>query len=327
LRNNQEIPRFVLYGEDTTDVEMDFLHLETIRVRSSLHDWIIRPHAHPEHAQVFLVTSGRADLTAEGRSTALVAPALFVIPAGTVHGMRFEPGSDGFVLTLASAYGRALAAADATLSEALADLATVSLDSDDAGLAEVTSDFERLARDFVWPAPGRRAAIGAHTVRILVFVLRHAGHAEGAGAPPRRDADLLRTFRERVERDFRKGLPVGLYARGLAVTQARLNAACRRETGRSASRIIHDRVMLEAKRNLLYTGMSVAEVAHAVGFADPAYFSRFFARFAGEPPGRFRAGRSEDAGGAAPMGGPAGEPSVRPAMVAGRPQREGWEAR
>ena len=54
------------------------------------------------------------------------------------------------------------------------------------------------------------------------------------------------------------------------------------------------RIYEEAKRNLLYTGMTVAEVAHALGFGDPAYFSRFFARFAGEPPGRFRASRRGD---------------------------------
>lgn len=294
MQESRRIPQFVLYGEETTDVEMDFLHLETIRARSPLHDWVIRPHAHPDHAQVFLVTEGGVDVWAEGQRTALRAPSLFAVPAGTVHGMRFDPDSDGFVLTLSRAYARFLAAADPALATAVTRFLTLDLAADPEGIGEAASDFARLSRDFVWPAPARRAAIAASTTRILVFVLRRMGETGTGDGQRNRDVEIVTAFRERIERDFRKGLPMGQFARGLAVTEARLNTACRRVAGRSASRLVHDRIMLEAKRSLLYTGMTVAEVSNAVGFTDPAYFSRFFARFAGEPPGRFRTSRREE---------------------------------
>ena len=46
--------------------------------------------------------------------------------------------------------------------------------------------------------------------------------------------------------------------------------------------------MTEAKRCLIYTAMSVAEIGYALGFDDPAYFSRFFSKRTGLPPGRLR---------------------------------------
>ncbi|OEU97266.1 hypothetical protein AN217_04555 [Streptomyces qinglanensis] len=46
--------------------------------------------------------------------------------------------------------------------------------------------------------------------------------------------------------------------------------------------------MLEAKRLLAGTAMTVRQVAHEVGFADPAYFCRFFRRETGASPGEFR---------------------------------------
>ena len=49
---------------------------------------------------------------------------------------------------------------------------------------------------------------------------------------------------------------------------------------------------LEAKRGLLYTNMTVSEVADSCGFEDPAYFSRFFARETGESPRSYRLARS-----------------------------------
>lgn len=47
--------------------------------------------------------------------------------------------------------------------------------------------------------------------------------------------------------------------------------------------------MLEAKRALVYTAVTGAEIGHDVGFDDPAYFNRFFTRRMGIAPGKWRA--------------------------------------
>jgi AraC family transcriptional activator of pobA len=51
--------------------------------------------------------------------------------------------------------------------------------------------------------------------------------------------------------------------------------------------------MREARRNLAYTSMSVATVAYALGFGDPAYFTRAFTRTVGVSPRTFRAQLAE----------------------------------
>lgn len=61
--------------------------------------------------------------------------------------------------------------------------------------------------------------------------------------------------------------------------------------GRSALEVVHDRLLLEAKRDLIYTSMTVKEVSNALCFSDPAYFTRFFARNAGLSPTAFRDAR------------------------------------
>ena len=62
----------------------------------------------------------------------------------------------------------------------------------------------------------------------------------------------------------------------------------RRKGGAAPMALVHERLMVEAKRMLIYTPLSVAEVAYDLGFDDPAYFSRFFAEREGTPPSRFR---------------------------------------
>ena len=57
--------------------------------------------------------------------------------------------------------------------------------------------------------------------------------------------------------------------------------------------IIRQRLLLEAERLSAHTEMAVSEIAYALNFEDPAYFSRFFRRLAGQSPGEFRQGLSE----------------------------------
>jgi len=78
-------------------------------------------------------------------------------------------------------------------------------------------------------------------------------------------------------------------ARALAVTPTHLSRVVRLATGAPASRLIEARVMREARRLLAYTNLQVATIAYSLGFADPAYFSRAFARAEGLPPRAFRA--------------------------------------
>jgi AraC family transcriptional regulator, transcriptional activator of pobA len=47
--------------------------------------------------------------------------------------------------------------------------------------------------------------------------------------------------------------------------------------------------MREARRNLAYTKLSISSIAYALGYSDPAYFSRTFSRDAGVSPRQFRA--------------------------------------
>jgi AraC family transcriptional activator of pobA len=74
----------------------------------------------------------------------------------------------------------------------------------------------------------------------------------------------------------------------LNVTPAQLRAASLEVTGKPPVRVLDERILLEAKRTLTYTNMTIAETAYSLGFSDPAYFSRFFSRLAGESAGSFR---------------------------------------
>ena len=95
-------------------------------------------------------------------------------------------------------------------------------------------------------------------------------------------------FRELLESNIRTNRAPSFYAERLNITVAYLNEAINAVWGTSVSRNIQDEIILQAKRQLVYTTTSVKEIAQGLGFDDYSYFTRLFTKVAGVPPTLFR---------------------------------------
>jgi len=283
------IPRVFLYGEPPRDADERFLHVETIADRSRLYEWRIRPHAHRDLHQLLLIFTGVGEMQAETLQLDFQAPALLVVPAGVVHGFAFTPQTEGYVVTLADTLLRDLSREETAFKRLFQAPACASLADDPTHTQELADTVPKLRRELVWKAPASRAAAAARLMTVLVSAVRALHEPpEVPSAATSARAGLVARFRERIESHLRMGLSIAQYAKALSVTPARLRAACLEVTGKPPARVLEDRLLLEAKRNLTYTNMTVAETAYYLGFADPAYFSRFFSKHAGESPASFR---------------------------------------
>ena len=80
-------------------------------------------------------------------------------------------------------------------------------------------------------------------------------------------------------------------ARTLGMSRGQLYAVTMQAVGKSPLRILHERRMIECKRELTYSAQPIGQIAYELGFTDEAYFSRFFTRHAGMSPSAFRKGR------------------------------------
>ncbi|RVU18141.1 helix-turn-helix domain-containing protein [Methylobacterium oryzihabitans] len=279
------VPHFFLYGEAPRDVDDGFLHLEALDDRSRPNRWTIRPHVHSGLHQLLHIHTGRGAMRAEADTLDFAAPCLLTVPAGTAHGFGFAEATAGSVLTLSDRYLRDLGRREPDLAGLFARPSAIPLGDGEPSVGDAVAE---IARELAWAAPGRRAAVEGHLLILLVAGLRAAQGAGGAAVQPGPQALLAARFRELVEAHHRRERPLADYARDLGVTEARLRAACRAATGASPARLIRDRRLVEAKRTLLYSDLGIAEAAYALGFSDPAYFSRFFAKGTGSSPREFR---------------------------------------
>lgn len=131
------------------------------------------------------------------------------------------------------------------------------------------------------PQAGRLELLGALLRAVLVKLgraLQH-GHVRAAGAGAGgSQAELFRAFLLLLERDYATHHDVAHYAAALGASQRRLTEAVRLCAGVSPKQAIEERLLLEAKRLLQFTRRSTKEIAYALGFEDPPYFSKAFRR-------------------------------------------------
>lgn len=289
------LPLFHLYGDPPDDSAFDFIHIETIASRSSIHDWTIRAHRHRNLFQVLLIEKGGGEMSFETAIVPFSAPAAILVPATTAHGFRFTPQvTDGWVVSFTEDVADALGDQS---GEALARLKAVAVDplvpltgaTEARRLSTLCADMNEeasLARE------GYRLAMRGLLTLIAIEVVRLAVSRARSGAVTLSRADArVEELRALVDEHFRKERLISFYAGKLTMTPDRLNDHVKRATGVTAGHLIRQRVLTEAKRQLVFTNQPINEIAYDLAFSDPSHFTRFFRKQTGMTPQAFREGR------------------------------------
>jgi len=295
MNDVKSISHFALYGELFFERDPEFVHIEDISARSLLYEWRIRPHTHNGMFQLVFLCRGRTKLWLDESVSEVSAPCAVVVPSGVVHGFEFEPDTIGQVVTVADAL--VLSPHDGDVRKQLKTLQlkpmVVDFAHDPEQFSRIEATLIQMTQEFQWQQQGR-AAMLEWLFRILLMMVQRQVDLQEVQAETRGGRlDAFIRFRQMVEEHYLEHWDIAEYARTLAVTLPTLNRLCRQFSGKGALDLIQDRLVLAARRHLIYTDASVEAIAYGLGFQDPAYFSRFFKRRTGVAPGQFRLVRQQ----------------------------------
>ncbi len=100
--------------------------------------------------------------------------------------------------------------------------------------------------------------------------------------------NLIVNFKSLIDKNYQQCHKVSEYAEKLFVSSDYLNKYVKSQTSKSAKEFIQERIIIEAKRLLLFTEESNKELAYKLGFEEPSHFSNFFKKLTEQTPGNFR---------------------------------------
>ncbi|NIB38757.1 helix-turn-helix domain-containing protein [Pseudomaricurvus alkylphenolicus] len=288
--SENKVPLYGLYGEQPIESDPGFVHIEDIAERSSELGWVIKPHRHTRLFQTLCIFDGELTVSLDDNQHELSGSWLVTIPAGVVHGFRFQPDSRGFVLSVDESI-MTKAHSDRHLNPATEIHLAPQLmrcNEEERQFRQFLCYIEQIREEFDHYSNDRNQALALLANLTLLSLNRQLQQNRLETDIADRESLLLNRFRALVERHFREHWPVSLYAEELHVSTSTLNRLCHEFAGASPKTIVQQRLMAEAKRRLVYTRQSVEEIAFLLGFKDQGYFSRFFKKLEGVTAGAYR---------------------------------------
>ncbi|MEV7185244.1 AraC family transcriptional regulator [Kitasatospora sp. NPDC093102] len=241
------------------------------------------PHRHSFY-EIVHVTGGHGAHVLDLVHRPLAPPQLCVITPGQVHYWADAEELAGRVVLFNEDFllGHPQ---DLAALRALATRPALALGGQADAIAALLADMEYEYRT---RAPGYQGVLRASLHILIVRALRACAPADRPAAPGR-SAEVAAAFTRLIARPGGVRHSVASTAQELGVSPGHLQALVKQATGRTPGGLIRRQQTLEAKRLLACTDLTIRQVSKEAGFADPAYFCRFFRRETGMTPGEFRA--------------------------------------
>tara|TARA_B110001452_G_scaffold163872_1_gene136643 strand:- start:297 stop:1244 length:948 start_codon:yes stop_codon:yes gene_type:complete len=289
-KTSNKIPNYYVYGEENKHDDPDLVHVEKIRTSGKLHKWHMEPHQHRHYFQIIYLLSGATAVQIDGVKDYVKGPTVITIPPGCVHGFQFQPNTDGYALTIAETLlFEKINSQNHDLPKQLLERAhIVELGDNHDQLDEIEFILKIFHREYGSPELGRALMLQLLLHALMLLIRRLVAEIGDEMIFDSVNAHNYNRFRALVEEHFKQHWQVKEYASRLGMAERHLNRICHTIKQQSALEVIHRRLLLEAKRQLIYTTAPVASIAFKLGFQDPAYFSRFFKKNNQITPGLYR---------------------------------------
>jgi AraC family transcriptional activator of pobA len=261
--------------------------LSLLHIRSPLTRVAYRVPA--DSACLVLLFAGKLTVSEPGAATGKVrefeAPRLIWIPAGKARDLGAPGGTRGMVMlaprqTLVRSLPASLLADQ--MGILLREGISQPLGQNDA----IVRLLDGVAVEKQANLPGSSQALEHYLGLILLHLWRMLG--TDIISRQRSPRGLAERFVMLTGQHRHQHWTVERYAEALEVKRDRLNVSVRRATGLSPQAYLHREIMRDACELLASTGLPVSQIAFRLGFADPAYFNRFFTRQSGQTPGKYR---------------------------------------
>ncbi|WP_420573367.1 AraC family transcriptional regulator [Kordia sp.] len=264
-------------------------HLYCNRFKEHLrtHPFIEKPHRHDFHLLV-IFTKGSGTHVVDFNTFEISAGSVFVLQPGHMHHWDLSKDIDGYILfhskEFYNIHFRHKQINDYPFY--FSTYNTPKLILNKKQIQVISSFFETILTEYT-----SKALFGEHAVLNLldlIYIELSRHYITPTQLQIKRSHTILRSFEVLLEQFYKHEKKPSFYASNLNITLKHLNRICKETLQKTATIVITDRIILEAKRMLLTPDLSVNEIANHLGYEDYSYFSRLFKQKTNQTPSEFR---------------------------------------
>lgn len=242
------------------------------------HSRIEKPHKHNFYA-VFLFTKGTGIHEIDFHKYEVKPGSVFFLYPGQTHSWELSDDIDGYIFFHTEDFYEMTyvnnSIKDFPFFESNYSDKCIYLSEDKCRLIEDL--FKTLLMESVKEEWKKKQLILSYLTQIYIYLNRFLETQSAVNfSDLRHYQSVFSKFEKLVDEHFIKIKSATDYADLLNITQKHLNRIVKSITQKTTTEVITDRIVLEAKRQLLYTDKTLNEIAFDLGFTDYTYFSRLF---------------------------------------------------
>jgi AraC-like DNA-binding protein len=250
------------------------------------------PHRHDDFYEILFITQGTGIYTIDFQQYEIKANTVFFLSPGQIHELQLSDDIKGFIFLFTSAFYHVNKADLYKLFE-LPFFYTLGKETPPLFLQHATEInlmaefFKKAISENEQDLAEKDDAIRAFLDLILIHCKRL--YPEFLDEKMSKGKLLVKRLKQLIEEKCQENFSVKEYAKLLNVTPSYLSETVKSLTGRTSSDLINDRMILEIKRMLVLSELTVSEIAFQLHFADQSYFSKYFKKLTQLSPLEFRA--------------------------------------
>jgi AraC-like DNA-binding protein/quercetin dioxygenase-like cupin family protein len=264
------------------------VYVQVFREHVAQYQFIQTPHRHDFYL-LAIFTKGQGTHTIDFVDYPIEPGSVFFMSPAQIHTWTYTEDADGYLIFFNPAFylvdfpARKLF--DFPLFHSLGTPPVEYLPASDAsGIKEL---FVRVYEEAQGNGYRREDIIRSYLNILLVKLSGYRLASHPSTLSPHAQSQI-RQLELLVEKYYVEHKTVRDYADMMALSEKQLYTICQTALGKPLQKIIQERLLLEAKRLLVHTDLSVAQVADRLNFLDHSYFNRFFRKEASVTPEQFR---------------------------------------
>lgn len=278
----------VIYGEDNHTVLPDFIHIKYHKDISEF-GGRIEPHLHSKLFQIAVLEHGGVQFEAYDIVHKFEHAGLIVIPEDHVHAYQAFGAPSGWSLTISQMLVDEIIADFAYAESVFSSIRFVDELEANPNFERIKWICEQLSEEMspsgVGSLPYKKSLIKLILINISrILNERNPTIVESNS----REYKYLHMFKQELKESVDASRKIKDYAFAVGITPTHLNRICTALTSKTASKILHDTIVFEAKKYLRHSNFSISEIAFLLKFHDPSHFSKFFKNQTGQSPKQFR---------------------------------------
>jgi len=248
----------------------------------------VEPHRH-DYYHIMLVKHGRGKHSIDFKTYDIKPNTIFFVSPGQIHTLNIDKEALGYVISFNADFFQlnngVQTLSDLPFFHSNTQAPVVYLKAEELGVLDL---WENIYEEHLKQQNNSDKMIRALLDVLLIHVARmHNKTPEGSNTTSQLSTQI-NTLETLIDTNFRALKRVNDYAELMHLSAKHLNSLCKKALNKTVTNLIHQRLILESKRLLLFTDNTITEIAFELGFSDKSYFMRFFKKHTGHTAEMFR---------------------------------------